>query len=120
MKITTLIAAIIIPATAIQANAQSKSDSELRAAIETHPWYSARHNYEFLPNGTIAVNGFPTEEKWSIQNGLLYREWKKFSIKQTTKIIEINDGQLVEQEISGRYKGAVEIMYSRQWHMGYD
>ena len=76
-------------------------------------WYSARHGYRFLPNGVIAVDGCPTEdETWSVQNGLLRRNWGT-SQSNTTKIIEINDRQLVGQEISGAYKGTVEVMYSR-------
>jgi hypothetical protein len=89
-----------------------KSDVQLRAAIESRTWYSSRHGYRFLPNGVIAVDGYSTEdERWRIHDGLLYRysNMKNFS---RTKIIEINDGQLVEEEVSGEYKGAVEIMYS--------
>jgi hypothetical protein len=92
-----------------------KSDAQLRAAIERHEWHSARHGYRFLPSGIISVDGYTTGgEKWSIRNGLLYREMtvKGFPYFPPTKIIEINDRQLVEQEISGPYKGSVEVMYA--------
>lgn len=98
---------------ASHAQIAEKSDSQLRAAIESHVWYSARHGYRFLSNGVIAVDGYPTDQRWSIHGGLLYRKWGN-SHSDATKIIEINDGQLVEQEISGPYKGAVEIMYSQR------
>lgn len=88
-----------------------KSDTELRTAIESHTWYSARHGYQFLSTGVIAVDGNTAQERWSIQNGLLCRKWGN-SQTDTTKIIEINDRQLVEQEISGEYKGTVETMTS--------
>ena len=100
----------------VQATAQEtvKSDTELRAAIESHTWYSAHHGYRFLPSGIISVDGYPTPgETWSIQGGLLYRKTKGFADFPSTRIIEINDRELVEQEISGPYKGSVEIMYSR-------
>jgi hypothetical protein len=91
-----------------------KTDTELRAAIESHTWYSARHGYRFLPSGIVSVDGYPTRaETWSIQGGLLYRKTKGFADFPSTRIIEINDRQLVEQEISGPYKGSVETMYSR-------
>jgi hypothetical protein len=103
---------------AIQADAQKaevKSDTELRAAIESHTWYSARHGYRFLPSGIISVDGYPTPgETWTIQDGLLYRKAKGFPDSPPTRIIEINDRQLVEQEISGPSKGSVETMYSRR------
>ena len=92
----------------------AKTDAELRAAIEGHTWHSARHGYRFLPSDIISVDGSPTAgETWSIQDGLLYRKAKAFPDSPPTRIIEINDRQLVEQEISGPYKGSVEIMYSR-------
>jgi hypothetical protein len=103
----------------VQATAQEtvKTDTELRAAIEKHTWYSHRHGYRFLPNGIIAVDGYPTkDETWTIQNGLLYRKEnaKRFADFAPTKIIVINDGQLVEQDISGQHGGSVEIMYSNR------
>ena len=90
-----------------------KSDAQLRAAISSRTWYSSRHSYQFLPNGIISVDGYSSgNQRWSIHNGLLYREAKGFPSLPPTKIIEINDRQLVEQEVSGKYKGSVEIMYS--------
>jgi hypothetical protein len=87
------------------------SDSELKAAIEKHTWYSGRHGYHFLSNGVIAVDGYPTEERWSIQNGLLHREWGDGQ-SGTSKILAITDRQFVEQEISGRSNGAITMMSS--------
>jgi hypothetical protein len=106
-------------AASVPATAQEKSDSELRAGIEKHPWYSSRHEYRFLDSGVIAVDGYPTEgETWRIQNGLLYRTGKFQGESQShtaaTQIIEVNDRQLVEREISGKYKGTVEIMYRQR------
>jgi hypothetical protein len=98
---------------ASHAQVAEKSDSQLRAAIESHVWYSTRHGYRFLSNGIIAVDGYSTDQRWSIHNGMLYRKWGN-SQSEATKIIEINDRQLVEQEISGPYKGSVEIMYRKQ------
>jgi hypothetical protein len=98
---------------ASHAQIAEKSDSQLRAAIERHVWYSARHGYRFLSTGVIAVDGYPTDQRWSIHGGLLYRE-RGNSDSDSTKIIEINDRQLVEQEISGAYKGSVEVMYSQR------
>jgi hypothetical protein len=52
-------------------------------------------------------------DKWSIRNGLLY--WSvgvDGKADRPTKIIEINENQLVQQEISGPYKGAVEVMWA--------
>jgi hypothetical protein len=100
---------------ASHAQISEKSDSQLRAAIQSHVWYSTRHGYRFLSNGVIAVDGYPTDQRWSIHHGLLYREWGN-SHSGATKIIEINDRQLVEQEISGPYKGSVEVMYSKGPH----
>ena len=108
---------LIMVLLAIQADAQKaevKFDTELRVAIESHTWYSARHGYRFLPNGIVSVDGYPTPaETWSIQGGLLYRKTKGLADFPSTRIIETNDRQLVEQEISGPYKGSVETMYSR-------
>lgn len=98
---------------ASHAQVVERSDSQLRAAIESHVWYSVRHRYRFLPNGVIAVDGDPTDQRWSIHHGLLYRKWGN-SQSDATKIIELNDRQLVEQEISGPYKGSVEVMYSER------
>jgi hypothetical protein len=103
---------------AVQATGQEtmvKSDSELRTAIQSHTWYSARHRYRFLPSGIISVDGYPSQgETWTIQNGLLYRKVKGSADSPPTKIIAINERQLVEQEISGPYNGSVEVMYSRR------
>jgi hypothetical protein len=98
---------------ASHAQVVQKSDDQLKAAIESRVWYSSRHGYRFLPNGLIAVDGYTTDQKWSIHDGLLYREWGK-SRSEATKIVEINDRQLVEQEISGQYSGSVEVMYSKR------
>jgi hypothetical protein len=88
-----------------------ESDSELKAAIEKHTWYSGRHGYRFLSNGVIAIDGYPTEERWSIQNGLLHREWEDGQTG-TTKILAITDRQFAEEEVSSRSKGTVTIMSS--------
>src|SRR5437879_2296477 len=95
---------------AVTAHAQviQRSDVQLKEAIERHVWYSSRHGYRFLSNGKIAVDGYSADERWSIHNGLLYRDFGNSHFNEPTKIIEVNDSQLVEQEISGEYKGAVE------------
>jgi hypothetical protein len=95
-----------------QAQVIQRSDAQLKEAIERHVWYSSRHGYRFLSNGKIAVDGYSTNQRWSIHDGLLYRDLGN-SHFEPTKIIEINDSQLVEQEISGSYKGAVEVMYAK-------
>ena len=103
----------IIASLTVASHSQTvESDAQLRAAIESRTWYSCCHGYRFLPNGFIAVDGYSSgNERWSIHNGLLYREVKGFS-PSPNRITEINDRQLVEQEVSGKYKGSVEIMYS--------
>jgi hypothetical protein len=99
------------------ATAQEKSDSELRAGIEKHPWYSSRHEYRFLDSGVILVDGQPTYQTWRIKDDLLYRTWQfqgeSKAQTEATQIIEVNDIQLAEREISGKYKGVVEVMYSQ-------
>jgi hypothetical protein len=92
-------------------NTVTKTDPELRKAIQSHTWYSSRHGYRFLSDGGIEVDGDPTQQRWSIENGSLRWEWGN-SKSDVTKIIEINDRQLVQQEISGQYEGSVEVMYS--------
>jgi hypothetical protein len=103
-------------ATTAQAQVVVRSDAQLRSLIEKHVWYSYRHGYQFLSNGTVAVDGNAGDgsQRWSIKDGLLYREYKGSPQDPPTKIIEINDRQLVEQEISGQYKGSVEVMYSQR------
>src|SRR6516165_6474819 len=98
----------------IASYAGDKTDAQLRQAIESQTWYSARHGYRFAPNGRIVVDGYTTsDERWRIRDGLLYRMVAGQTFPPT-KIIEINDRQLVEQEISGSYSGAVEVMYSNR------
>ena len=109
----TMIAALFaLPTGNATAQDSGKTDAQLRKAIESRTWYSARHGYRFEPNGAIAIDGYVTsDERWSIHNSLLYRVAAGTHFPPT-KIIEINDKQLVEQEISGPYKGSVEVMYS--------
>jgi hypothetical protein len=112
IKKVILILAVVASLTIASHSQIVKSDAQLRAAIESRTWYSCCHGYRFLPNGFIAVDGYSSgNERWSIHNGLLYRKVKGFP-PSPNKIIEINDRQFAEQEVSGKYKGSVEIMYS--------
>jgi hypothetical protein len=103
---------IVASLTAASHSKTVESDAQLRAAIESRTWYSCCHGYRFLPSGFIAVDGHSSgNERWSIHHELLYREVTGFP-SSPTRIIEINDRQLVEQEVSGKYKGSVETMSS--------
>jgi hypothetical protein len=116
MKLIIPLCLTIAVATAT-AYAQEKSDVELRAGIEKHPWYSSSHEYRFLDSGAILIDGEFAHQTWRIQDGLLYRiskfQGESKSHTDTTRIIEVTDSQLVERGISGQYKGMVEIMYSQ-------
>jgi len=114
-SLATLLCAIAI-VTSAHAQVIHRSDSELRALIQKHVWYSARHGYQFLSDGTIVVDGYRSKDstKWQIVDGKLYRKYSINPGTDVTKIIEINDRQLVEQEIAGPNAGAVEVMYSQR------
>jgi hypothetical protein len=114
MKLMMAVAAFALPLGNATARDSDKTDAQLRKAIESRTWYSARHAYRFEPNGAIAVDGYVApDQRWSIHNALLYRVAAGTHFPPT-KIIEINDRQLVEQEISGPYKRSVEVMYSNR------
>jgi hypothetical protein len=59
--------------------------------------------------GTQPTKGGAFTTGCSIENG-------EILILAPLRLLKINDRQLVEQEISGPYKGSVEVMYSKGPH----